>query len=288
MKAPSLLSILLVFIAPPAFSQTASTLNVLTPYSIERTQVIDIHSVVLGRHYQLFVKLPRSYEASNKLFPVLFLNDAGYAFPLVSSLERQMTGAGIVDDFIIIGISYSVGDSAGLSRTRDYTPTYSPNEANSHSYAARQASGHADDYLKFISDEIFPLVENNFRVDMSAKTLAGHSYGGLFAAYVLGVDATVFDNYIISDPSLWYDDKAVFDLMKNEPSSNTNVLIVAANPNPEDDSDFLGMIGNTRMLKQKLENNSGADAVQLLIFDEEIHETIFPIAISHGMRMFFN
>src|SRR5690349_9270008 len=70
-------------VAKPAEPVEAS----LPAYILPSTEVRDITSGSLGRTYQLFVSLPPSYEERvTHRFPVLFVTDASYAFPLVRNI----------------------------------------------------------------------------------------------------------------------------------------------------------------------------------------------------------
>jgi uncharacterized protein len=54
------------------------------PYVLEGTEVHSILSKILSRDYEIFVSLPESYASSQKPYPVLFITDANYAFPVVA------------------------------------------------------------------------------------------------------------------------------------------------------------------------------------------------------------
>lgn len=268
------------------------------PYQIENSYVVAIQSQLLKREYELYIKLPNSYATEPKRrYPILFLHDARYAFPLVSSLTRQLANAGKIEELIIVGISYSKGDNGDVSRTRDYTPTHSPNEKIGHSTAARQASGQASAYLRFIMAEVFPFVARNYRADMSRKSYAGHSFGALFGAYVLLTAPTTFENYIVSDPSLWYDNEVTLSLSpqrKSDSKRAINVLLVSSSPPPapvtnDGEPEFpFKMVQNARRLEALLKKNYASDThITLEVIDGEIHETLFPIAMSHALLRFY-
>ena len=128
----------------------------LKRFEIKGTEVHQLKSSTNQRRYDLYVKLPKSYSKSDKKFPILILTDSDYSFPLVTSITRRLN----VEEFIIVGISYSKGDKPTISRTRDYTPTFSPNEPRGHSKESRLASGKADDFVTFIKNDIFLFLEN--------------------------------------------------------------------------------------------------------------------------------
>ena len=70
--------------------------------------------------------------------------------------------------------------------------------------------GGADRFLEFIDGELKPWVNENFRTE-PFEILGGHSFGGLFAVHVMLNRPDSFDAYIAVSPSLWWDDRVVFD-----------------------------------------------------------------------------
>ena len=67
-----------------------------------------------------------------------------------------------------------VAGIGNTDRTRDLTPQTEKKEEKEGS------SGGADTFLKFISDELIPWVDKNYRTQ-SYRLLTGHSFGGLVA-----------------------------------------------------------------------------------------------------------
>jgi predicted alpha/beta superfamily hydrolase len=180
------------------------------PYVLKYTEVRDIHAQGLNRDYQVFVGLPDDYaEHPDKTYPVLFVTDADYAFPLIRSIARRVGNQGEdLQPFILVGLSYAKGDTGTFSRNRDYTPTKGGQGENAD--GKPYIYGEAPAYRAFIKDEVFPLIAKTYRADMTHKIFAGHSYGGLLGADILLSDPGMFESYILSSPSLWFDDKVIF------------------------------------------------------------------------------
>lgn len=95
------------------------------PYEVAGSEVWSVPDPVSGRDYQVFVALPASYaEQPERRYPVLYVTDADYAFPLLRQISRRLNVEGPrVEDFILVGLSYAKGDGGMQSRRRDYTPT---------------------------------------------------------------------------------------------------------------------------------------------------------------------
>ncbi|MFD6207743.1 MULTISPECIES: alpha/beta hydrolase-fold protein [unclassified Peribacillus] len=60
----------------------------------------------------------------------------------------------------------------------------------------------AENFLKFIEEDLNPEIDKRFKVDQNSQTLFGHSLGGLFAIYVLFENPYAFQTYIAGSPSL--------------------------------------------------------------------------------------
>ncbi|MDR7090832.1 alpha/beta hydrolase [Cellvibrio fibrivorans] len=198
----------------------------------------------------------------------------------------QLMGDRVVKEAIVVGVSYSKCDDSTISRTRDYTPTYSPNEPNGHSSAARKVSGHAKEYTAFLADQIIPLMQQHYRVDLSNKIFVGHSFGGLLGSYILVNRPEIFDHYIIGSPSLWYDNKVIFAMEKKyaekHKSLKAHAMIYV------DDND--GNLNDKKMAEDVLafekalrsRNYSGLN-LQVEIIKNENHHSVFPGLLSRGL-----
>ena len=77
----------------------------------------------MQRDYQLYIALPDSYRAGTQRYPVLFVTDANYAFPVVRNIAQRLHKHAGMEEVIVVGLSYANGDTAGFSRRRDYTPS---------------------------------------------------------------------------------------------------------------------------------------------------------------------
>lgn len=95
-----------------------------TPYVLKGTQVWSVPDPISGRDYEVFVSLPASYDTEpNRRYPVLYVTDADYAFPILRQIARRVNLDGpVIEEFILVGLSYAAGESGMSSRTRDYTP----------------------------------------------------------------------------------------------------------------------------------------------------------------------
>jgi uncharacterized protein len=134
------------------------------------------------------------------------VTDADYAFPIIRQIGRRLNGEGPrVEEFILVGLSYAIGDDPTVSRTRDYTASRSDRTAK-----IENGGGGATAYQAYLKTEVLPFIEARFRADPERRILLGHSYGGLLGAQVLFSDPTMFSAYVLGSPSLWHGRDAIF------------------------------------------------------------------------------
>ncbi|MDB5420295.1 MAG: esterase family protein 1, partial [Brevundimonas sp.] len=164
------------------------------PYEIIGTQVWDVPDPVSNRNYQVFVHLPPSYgQDPGRRYPVMYVTDADYAFPIIRQIGRRLNGEGPrIEEFILVGLSYAIGDDPVVSRTRDYTATRSDRTAK-----IQNGGGGGGAYQTYLKTQVLPFIEARFQADPGRRILLGHSYGGLLGAQVLLSDPELFSAYVL-------------------------------------------------------------------------------------------
>jgi predicted alpha/beta superfamily hydrolase len=154
-------------------------------------------SIVAGQEYELHVLLPAGYASSTKKYPVTYLMDSQWDFPLLKSIYGQQYFDGFIPEMIIVGVTWGgTKPNPDSLRARDYTPTNEPRQPQ---------SGGADKFLLFIKDELFPFIETNYKADNKNRTLAGCSLGGLITLYALFTHTEMFTGYIAASPAIGWD-----------------------------------------------------------------------------------
>jgi len=269
------------------------------PYVLDGTEVRDVHAAALNRDYQVFVALPDSYRTSNRRYPLLFVVDANYAFPLSRNIAQRLSRHAGMEEVIVVGLSYAKGDAAVYSRRRDYTPT----TPRSHDYSSDMpgrvaAFGEAEAYGRFIEADVFPLIAANYRADMGRKIFAGHSYGSLLGLQLLLTRPDTFQHYILGSPSLWYDRGIMFDRERDYAKAHKDMPA----------SVFFGIGGRETLApgRQRSRSEDDADMVadvkdfngalksrrypglktRVEIYADEDHASVFPFLLTHGLRAY--
>lgn len=175
------------------------------PYELLGSEVHQVSDTKRGIDYQIYVSLPPSYAANpDKRYPVVYVTDADYGFPMLRLIGRRMNGAGPrVEEFILVGLSYSVGEDTMVSRRRDYTPS----ERGANDAPAGAVHGQGLAYRDYLRDAVLPYVDGKWRTLPDRRIYVGHSYGGLLGAQILLTQPDIFSGYLLGSPSFWFDKK---------------------------------------------------------------------------------
>ena len=296
-----LLTLALLSLLPFA-TATAAAETVSTAYALPDTAVHVLHAARLQRDYELYVALPKSYaKTPGRSYPVVFVTDAPYAFPLTRAIAARVGGhSDDLPEFILVGLGYAKGDTPEFSRRRDYTPT--PNgdaDVVSDMSDRKPVFGEAAGFRRFIADEVFAFIAAHYRADLSRKVFAGHSYGALLGADVLTHEPGLFQGYVLGSPSLWFDHRALFARQKEwvagaKASLQADVYLGAgeyegrAPKGAKDPSRYAregDMVADVRAFASALQTKQVRGLrVRAEVITGEDHLTVAPILITRGLK----
>ena len=215
-RSSSVTILLLAFLTSGlTFAQTVRS----SPPQVEilGTQLLHMTSTIVGQEYDLYVNLPRGYQDTTKTFPVIFLLDAQWDFPLTQAIFGEQYYDGFVPAAIMVGITWGgVNPNYDSLRARDFTPT---------NVKQMPVTGGAPKFLSFIKNELIPYVEANYRAAKNGRTLIGSSFGGLFTLYALFHETGVFDRYVLTSPSVGWDNGILYTYEKEYAAKNTQLPV---------------------------------------------------------------
>jgi len=183
------------------------------------TDSLVIHSALAGEDYIACINLPGGYS-HDKTYPVIYVLDGQWDFPLVAALYGQQYYDGFVPSAITVGITWG-GNAPDYDqlRARDFTPS-SPDGSS--------RWGHAAKFLAFIKQELMPAVEKKYGASRTDRTLIGSSLGGLFTLYALYNETALFNRYILTSPAIGWDHDVINSFEKNyKPPTDTVRLFMA-------------------------------------------------------------
>ena len=172
-----------------------------------------INSEKLNGERELFIYLPPGYdENEDRDYPCLYMQDGQNLFSeigdspygkwYVDTTADDLIENEKIEPLIVVGVANSSW------RDYEYTPTYDESE---------ECGGYADIYLEFITEELMPFINQNFRViqEREYTSICGSSLGGLLSIYALMNYPDVFASCAALSPSIWWDNRAILDYMEN-------------------------------------------------------------------------
>jgi predicted alpha/beta superfamily hydrolase len=232
----------------------------------------------------LYVALPRTAVAGTRV-PVVYVLDADYAVTIARSVIEHFYDRGDLPEMIVVGVSYpgaiDVLDDYRRRRTRDYTPTHTATGGYGPEF--QKLSGGGPAFRDALERDLMPFVESRYPIDPADRTLVGHSYGGLFTTWVMLTRPALFRRYLAVSPSLWYDERMIFDVEKETASARRGTPVDV----------FLGVGGyeNTPMAtdleelaKALRERADPGVHVDTHVFEDDTHNSVFPGAFARGIR----
>ncbi len=254
-------------------------------YELRNTRVVTIDSKVLGRKYDLYIKVPRGYDHpdnSAKRYPALYLNDGPYTFKVAIGVTNPRP----LDKAIVVGISFAKGESGMASRVRDLTPEH---DASWQDYE----TGGGASYLEFIENEVFTYIESNYRINTDQRILAGQSLGGSFGVWVLLTKPELFSSYILTSPSLWYKDHLIYQTEStyHEANKQLSANVYMATGGLETRAN--GMRNEMAQDQLKFVDHLRSRQYQGLNLAAEItegtdHFSTFPVGLSKGLMFIYD
>lgn len=282
--------------AAPTHAQAPSTPKVQSgdghPYEIADSEVWDVPDPISKRGYQVFVALPPSYaKQPQRRYPVLYVTDADYAFPIIRQLGRRLNVEGPqIEEFILVGLSYGKGEDGGVSRQRDYTPTTNgPSTAPPNSI-----HGQARAYQQYLRDQVKPFITARYRADPAKAIFLGHSYGALLGTQMLFTDPGLFNSYILGSPSLWYDKRhalkleAIYAKQNQDLRANVYLYVGAYEALRKGDRRYnqtVDMVADNRALEAALLSRKYPSLkLKSAVLNDEDHLTVAPRGFTQGLK----
>lgn len=251
-----------------------------------------LNSTINSKSYQLYISLPSDYNAKDsKRYPVLYVLDAHYSYPLISSLHNLLDSGQEIEKIIIVAIGDSdQSTSAWLSnRMIDYTPSNDPKVdieiANGLDINTKIKTGGGKSFLNTIRTDIIPFIDNNYKTT-DDRGISGHSVGGLFASYCLFNAPDLFKRYAINSPSLFWNNQEIISLEKKFAIKNTNldakIFISYGSLEPEimlpPINSFIGAL--------KSHNYKGMKLITQ-VFENESHISVVGASTSRSLKVLY-
>lgn len=282
-------------------------MRLVSPATITGAVQFDMRAVN-GRTYRIYIHEPIQ-EPPPGGYPVLYVTDGNALFG-TAAMQAEMMEL----NALIVGIGYATADrmEPDILRLRDLT-WVAPSAETATNYEAWLQSksisyGGAEEYFRFIKEEVEPAVASAYEIDRANRAIFGHSLGGLFALYLLFKYPGEFTTYVAGSPSIWWSDEAIlrevssFRRLIESQQVSPRVLVTVGSlegsteglrtPKGMDREQFdqtvrrARMVGNARELAAQLEliHRSEGYEVEYQELDGETHGSVVAATISRALR----
>ncbi|RLA45300.1 MAG: hypothetical protein DRR42_19555 [Gammaproteobacteria bacterium] len=203
-----MIKLIVILLVSLCLSFTAQAQDETGKVSIGQTRTLK--SEVLDETRTIKVWLPESYANSGATYPVMYLLDAEMSmrFAKAAATVAEL-GEDKIPEMIVVGID-------NTNRNRDMFP------------GQDGARSGADDFLTFLTDELFAHVDTAFRTT-NYRILTGHSNSALFVVYALLKQPESFNAYFAISPMLGWRKPEMLSLARQSltsfPNRNTFLYI---------------------------------------------------------------
>ena len=165
---------------------------------------VTVASEALGTSRTIYVWVPSTYDAqADQAYPVIYMQDGQNLFTDALAFGQEWQVDEHLERLGALGLeSIVVGIANGEERRLD---EYSP------FVDAEGRGGRGDDYLRFVIDEVMPMVASKFRVrtDRDGVGIMGSSMGALISLYGFLTRPDVFGFVGAMSPAIWFADAAI-------------------------------------------------------------------------------
>ena len=173
-----------------------------------RTSNMAIASRETGVNYPLSIYTPPGYESSMERYPVVYATDAEYRFNVLSD---------VLDATHRKVILVNIGALSSARRFVDFTMPG------------------AEPYYRFLTNELIPSIDAQYRTMPGNRILTGHSLSGEFVMYALYLDRVgprAFSAFISEEGSFWDTPEGAFHgPIGDEPSTSMEAAMFQADRN---------------------------------------------------------
>jgi predicted alpha/beta superfamily hydrolase len=286
MKPTYIISELVVFLLLNTSRLNAqATQAQLKPVCLDNTEQFSITSkYVTGENYIIQVSLPIGYAPSKKSYPVLYVLDGDKSFGMTKEIADWLMWSKEIKDIIVVGISYGQGMDAWWSkRARDYTHCLDTIMAKGEFLNA----GGAENFLGFVNNELFPIINKNYKTNQDSTAIMGLSFGGMLSTYTLFTHPDMFREYIIIAPSLVWNNHSILKMeteyFNKHKELNKSVYMAYGSLDSKD-----WIIDSTdELIKMVKTRNYQGLKFETRVFEGETHISVFSTALTHGLKSIF-
>lgn len=174
------------------------------PATIMGTHKRILTSKFVDQEYELSIWLPFDYEESDKDYPTLYVLDAPVYFGGAAYITMCNNWDGVIPEMIVVGVGAEVKNWNEWDPLRD-------RDLSSVEIPGRPYSGHADNFIQFIEEELLPFVDSNYRTQKTDRVIWGHSQGATLTLKLMFHKTHLFNRIIATSPTFDHSGKVFYD-----------------------------------------------------------------------------
>lgn len=153
--------------------------------------------------FYIDVQLPNQYfEKPENKYPTLVFLDGNFYFPMMAPIISQYEYTGLLHPAIVVSVGYKSFPLMDSLRIRDYM---FPKALASDEI---KTDGGGQKFYDYITKELLPKIDKEYRTEPTNRSLLGHSFGGYFVLYglmnQLQNKTHDFKTFVSASPTLWY------------------------------------------------------------------------------------
>ena len=135
---------------------------------------------------------------------LVYVLDGSWALAIAAFIARLQLVDLVKPGFpplVMVGVDYP--EDQPNARTRDYTHTDLATPLQPGELPPEQTIGGADNFLRFLEEELDPLIRARYNVSDRPAGILGDSYGGTFTFHAFRRQSKLFDKYFLGSPGLF-------------------------------------------------------------------------------------
>jgi predicted alpha/beta superfamily hydrolase len=203
-----LIAATLTLASPTAWAQTAPAGAATPGYVLPESETWELKGGD-DYPYQIFVSIPKGTPPADG-YPVLYVLDGNAMFAGFAETRRIL--GYMKSDLgrtIVVGIGYKTGEAYDVRRIYDFVEDFRQPVPPWQTYLTKYKAGGRKAFAAFLLDRLRPELARRYSIDPHRQALFGHSFGGLFALYMLYNHPGAFHAIIAASPSIFWNDQAI-------------------------------------------------------------------------------
>lgn len=177
-----------------------------------------------NEYRKILIYLPSNYKRTDKRYPVLYINDGQNAF--VDKDAFMGKSWGFIDyvrknkiDVIMVAVQCGFKP---WQRENEYGPWEISKELSYHETKQEGLiiGGQGDDYVKWLINDLKPMIDHSYRTVVDDTAIVGSSMGGVIAAYASLAYPHVFKKCAALSTAFWFYPEEFKDLISNNDLSS--------------------------------------------------------------------